>query len=57
MDTLYECSCGLDVHLKTVVACLLKADGAKVRKQVRLFKTMTQDILALSDWLKAALMW
>ena len=53
MDTLYGCCCGLDVHLKTVVACLLKADGHKVRKQVRVFKTMTQDILALSDWLKA----
>jgi transposase len=54
METLYECCCGLDVHLKTVVACLLKADGAKVHKQVRVFKTMTQDILALSDWLRAA---
>lgn len=53
METLYEGCCGLDVHLKTVVACLLKADGVKVRKQVRVFKTMTQDILALSDWLQA----
>jgi transposase len=44
----------LDVHIKTGVACLLKTDPQhKVRKQVRTFKTMTQDILALSDWLKA----
>jgi len=54
MNTLYDCCCGLDVHLKTVVACLLKTDAQnKVHKQVRTFKTMTQDILALSDWLKA----
>src|SRR5258708_12610789 len=53
METLYTCCCGLDVHLKTVVACLLKVVGQKVHKQVRVFKTMTQDILALSDWLQA----
>jgi hypothetical protein len=46
MNTLYDCCCGLDVPVKTVVACLLKADAQnKVRKQVRTFKTMTQDIL------------
>jgi transposase len=53
MDSLYECCCGMDGHLKTVVACLLKTAGRKVHKQVRVFKTMTQDILAMSDWLKA----
>src|SRR5437762_3824810 len=53
METLYTCCCGLDVHLKTVVACLLKVVGQKAHKQVRVFKTMTQDILALSDWLQA----
>lgn len=53
METLYTSCCGLDVHLKTVVACLLKVVGQKVHKQVRVFKTMTQDILALSDWLQA----
>ncbi len=54
MNALYDCCCGLDVHVKTVVACLLKTDAQdKVRKQVRTFKTMTRDILALSDWLIA----
>jgi hypothetical protein len=24
MEVLYECCCGLDVHAKTVVACLIK---------------------------------
>lgn len=47
MEILYHCCCGLDVHAKTVVACLIK-DGKKV---VRTFSTMTDDLLALSEWL------
>jgi transposase len=50
MQVLYRCCCGLDVHAKTVVACLIK-DG---KKQTRTFSTMTDDLLALSDWLTAA---
>jgi transposase len=54
MDIIHACCCGLDVHLKTVVACLLKTDDHhKVQKQIRVFKTMTADILALADWLLA----
>jgi transposase len=37
----------LDVHARTVVACLIK-DG---RKQTRTFSTMTDELLLLSDWL------
>ena len=47
MRVLYRCCCGLDVHAKTVVACLIK-EG---KKEVRTFSTMTDDLLALSDWL------
>jgi len=44
--------CGLDVHKKTVVACVLLTESeAEVRKHVRTFATMTADLLALSDWL------
>ena len=52
MQVVYERCCGLDVHKKTVVACVLIAqeDGA-VRRQVRSFGTMTADLCALSDWL------
>ena len=49
MQILYPCCCGLDVHAKNVVACLMR-DG---RKQIRTFSTMTDDLLALSDWLTA----
>lgn len=52
MHVLYACCCGLDVHKKLVVACLLTttADG-KVHKEIRTFGTMTADLLALADWL------
>ena len=50
MEVLYRCCAGLDVHAKTVVACLIQ-DG---RKEVRTFSTMTDDLLALSDWLVEA---
>jgi transposase len=50
MQILYPCCCGLDVHTKTVVACLIKQGN----KQIRTFSTMTDDLLALSDWLTSA---
>jgi transposase len=52
MQVVHARCCGLDVHKKTVVACvLLTADDGAVRKQVRTFGTMTEDLLALGDWL------
>ncbi len=39
--------CGLDVHKKTVVACVLTAKG----KQTRTFGTTTRELLELADWL------
>ncbi len=52
MDILYRCCAGLDVHKKTVVACVLRIDAAgKVHQAVRTFGTMTCHLLALLDWL------
>ena len=53
MHVVFERCCGLDVHKKTVVACVLLThpDGT-VQRQVRTFATMTADLLALSDWVK-----
>ena len=48
MDTFHERCCGLDVHKKSVVACVLTPEG----QEVRTFSTMTNDLLALADWLK-----
>jgi transposase len=47
MEIIHRCCCGIDVHAKTVVACLIK-NG---KKQIRTYSTMTDDLLALSDWL------
>jgi transposase len=38
----------LDVHKKTIVACVLTPDG----KQIRTFSTMTAELLLLIDWLR-----
>lgn len=50
MEILYRCCAGLDVHVKTVVACLIK-EG---KRTTRTYSTMTDDLLALLDWLVAA---
>jgi transposase len=47
MQILHDICCGIDVHAKTVVACLIHQG----RKQTRTFSTMTADLLKLLDWL------
>ena len=55
MHVLYPVCCGLDVHKKEVVACLLRQpDGAPVSREIRRFGTMTTDLLGLLDWLRSA---
>src|SRR5215212_746113 len=51
MDILHSCCCGLDVHKETVVACVRRLECTKVRQQVRTFRTETNALLALADWL------
>ncbi len=55
MEVVNERCCGLDIHKKNVVACLI-VSGAETSpvKEVRSFGTMTQDILAMADWLESA---
>src|SRR5438067_12411393 len=54
MDVLYERCCGLDVHKKLVVACVITtpSDGEPERI-VQSFGTMTEDLLKLGEWLEA----
>jgi len=55
MDIAHERCCGLDVHQKMVVACLLTSSAkGNVQKEVRTFGTMTGDLLKLADWLADA---
>src|SRR4030067_396281 len=39
--------CGLDVHKKSVVACIITPEG----RETRTFSTMTRDLEELRDWL------
>ena len=55
MEIVYARCCGLDVHQRTVVACLLipgaeRQPTSQPTKEIRTFGTMTNDLLALSDW-------
>lgn len=49
MQIVHDTCCGIDVHARTVVACLIKQG----RKQTLTFSTMTSDLLRLLDWLLA----
>ena len=50
METLSPCCAGLDVHKKTVVACVRRvAPDGQVTKQVQSFDTFTDALLALAD--------
>lgn len=53
MQIIHPRCAGLDVHKKTVVACVLitQPEGG-IEKHTATFGTMTPDLLALSDWLK-----
>ncbi len=51
MQVLYPYCCGLDVHKKFVVACLVHThEDGSVQRESRTFSTMTQELLALGDW-------
>lgn len=51
MKVVHKVCCGIDVHAKMLVACLILANG---EKQIRTFSTMTDELLRLRDWLVAA---
>lgn len=45
MQVTYQRCAGLDVHKKTIVACVLvTSEDGEVHKQVRTFLTMTSDL-------------
>lgn len=49
MDVVYTHVCGLDVHKKNVVACVITPET----KEIRTFSTMTDDLILLVDWIKS----
>lgn len=53
MQIVYERCAGLDVHKKSVMACLITpAPNGERRKERQTFSTMTPDLVRLREWLK-----
>jgi transposase len=50
MEIIHRICCGLDVHKNSITACLI-VNG---QKSIETFGTMTEDLLALLDWLLKA---
>jgi transposase len=54
MDVVYTRCCGIDIHKKTAVACVIVSrTKGPPHKAIRTFGTMTDGLLALADWLAA----
>jgi transposase len=53
VQLLYKRCAGLDVHQKTVVACVRIVSDGKVSEEVRTFETTTTGLLQLASWLEA----
>ena len=53
METMYSVCCGLDVHKRSVTACLRQQSGAggRVVEECRDFLTTTAGLEALGQWL------
>lgn len=48
MDVIYKRCCGLDIHKKSITACIITPND----REIRTFATMTEEILSLVDWIK-----
>ena len=53
MQVVYQRCCGLDIHKKLIVACLLLMSAQGVQKEIRTFGTTLSELYRLRDWLKA----
>jgi transposase len=55
MEVVHPCCVGLDVHKRTVMACVLRsAPGGTVVEEIRSFGTMQPELEQLRDWLVSA---
>jgi hypothetical protein len=53
MHVLHQTCAGMDVHKKDVKVCLVSRDSQGQRQEeVRTFRTMTSDLLAMRAWLQ-----
>lgn len=55
MRVYHNVCCGIDVHKKTVTACLMWGPaGEEPQEEIRRFGTMTSELKRLGEWLKQA---
>jgi transposase len=55
MEVIQRCCAGLDVHKRSIVACVRRlADDNRLEEKTSYFGTTTAELLALADWLAAA---
>ena len=55
MEVVHKRCCGVDIHKRTVVACLVTpGKRGQPQREVRSFSTMTRGLLELGDWLGEA---
>lgn len=54
MQAIIERCCGIDVHKKTIVACLMVGKpNEEPKTTLKTFSTMTKDLLECRDWLES----
>ncbi len=52
VSLVHDICCGLDVHKKRIVACLISSDaGGGEQSEVMEFETFTEDLIKLRNWL------
>ncbi len=51
MEVLYPRCCGLDVHRNMVVACLSIIEAGQRHKEIRTFRSVTRELIAMRAWL------
>lgn len=54
MQVIYERCCGLDIHKKMIMACLLLLSGGELHREMQTFGTTYQELRRLEAWLLQA---
>lgn len=53
MDVLYPRVAGLDVHKKIIVVCVMIQEGSKIKKEIRSFTAVSNELESMKEWLKS----
>jgi transposase len=54
MDVIFPRCCGLDVHKKSITACVLIVENGQRTKHLKRFGTMTAALHTLTEWLSSS---